>query len=131
MGRTISFLSYPERSYILTCSRYIELNPVRENKVTHHRNYPWSSYRFNADGVKRNLISPNEMFLRLGRTELSRQQAYRELFKSHIDPDLLNVIRSSTNGNFVLGSDEFKDEISSMLKRRVVPGINRRPLKSG
>ena len=36
--------------YLLTCSRYIELNPVRAGMVGHPAEYPWSSYRHNALG---------------------------------------------------------------------------------
>ena len=35
--------------YLLTCMRYIELNPVRaKNMAKHASEYPWSSYRCNA-----------------------------------------------------------------------------------
>jgi len=127
-GRFRSCLAQSE-NYALACYRYIELNPVRANMVMHPRHYPWSSYRINAEGKKSDLIVPNEQFLHLGRTDVYRREAYRDLFKAHIDPELLSEIRSSTNGGFVLGSDRFKDEISSMLKRRVVPGKQGRPVK--
>lgn len=31
-------------AYLLTCMRYIELNPVRAGMVDHPSQYPWSSY---------------------------------------------------------------------------------------
>ena len=34
--------------YLLTWMRYIELNSVRTDRVAHPRDYPWSSYAFNA-----------------------------------------------------------------------------------
>ncbi len=39
-----------------------------------------------------------------------------------MDTDVIDGIRVSTNGNYVLGNNRFKDEISATLKRRVVPG---------
>jgi len=48
-----------------------------------------------------------------------------------MDTDVINDIRSSTNGNYVLGNERFKDEISVELKRRVVPGKAGRPVKPG
>lgn len=30
--------------YLLSCMRYIELNPVRAGMVVHPQNYPWSSW---------------------------------------------------------------------------------------
>ncbi len=37
-------------NYFLTCSRYIEMNPVAVNMVRHPAEYKWSSYRANALG---------------------------------------------------------------------------------
>jgi len=34
------------------------------------------------------------------------------LFKAHVDEEVLDDIRVSTNGNYVLGNERFKDEIS-------------------
>jgi hypothetical protein len=36
--------------YLLTCMRYIELNPVRAGMVADPIECPWSSYRFNVLG---------------------------------------------------------------------------------
>ena len=38
------------RTYLLACQRYIELNPVRAGMVSDPANYPWSSYRAHAFG---------------------------------------------------------------------------------
>jgi len=37
----------------------------------------------------------------------------------YFDEEVLDDIRLSTNGNYVLGNERFKDEISGILKRRV------------
>jgi putative transposase len=37
--------------YLMMCSRYIELNPVRAGMVQHPEEYRWSSYRGRALGV--------------------------------------------------------------------------------
>jgi putative transposase len=129
-GRFRSCLTQDEK-YVLACYRYIELNPVRANMVSHPRSYPWSSYRVNAEGVQSDLIRPNEQYLRLGNTSGLRREAYSGLFDAHIDTAVIDEIRSSTNGNYVLGNNQFKDEISAVLKRRVVPARAGRPAKSG
>ena len=46
-GRYKASLIDSER-YLLTCMRYIELNPVRAKMVEHPGEYPWSSYQANA-----------------------------------------------------------------------------------
>jgi len=127
-GRFRSCLTQDE-AYVLACYRYIELNPVRANMVSHSRYYRWSSYRVNAEGEQSDLITPNEQYLRLGITDDLRRKAYHGLFKAHIDEDVIDDIRASTNGNYVLGNERFKDQIADVLKRRVVPGKAGRPVK--
>ena len=116
--------------YLLTCHRYIELNPVRAKMVRHPREYRWSSYRANAEGKPNMLITPHDMYQRLARSASGRQEAYHALFKAHIDDVLLDEIRNSTNGNYVLGSERFQEEIGMMLGRRVVKGKAGRPVVS-
>jgi putative transposase len=48
-GRYKSSLIQAE-TYLLTCMRYIELNPVRANMVQDPSQYRWSSYRHNGLG---------------------------------------------------------------------------------
>jgi len=126
-GRFRSCLAQNE-GYVLACYRYIELNPVRAAMVNHPGDYPWSSYRVNADGKQSDLITPHEQFIKLGETDSLRRISYQELIRGHMDTDLINNIRISTNGNYVLGNDRFKEEISTMLNRRVVPGKAGRPV---
>jgi putative transposase len=68
------------RRYLLTCYRYIELNPVRAAMVADPAAYPWSSYRSNALGNEDGVISPHPVYLALGADAASRQAAYRTLF---------------------------------------------------
>ena len=107
-GRFRSCLTQTE-GYVLACYRYIELNPVRAGMVNHPRDYPWSSYRINAEGKKDELITAHEEYLRLDRETSNRRKVYRDLFKAHIDADIDNQIRSATNGNYVLGNQRFHD----------------------
>lgn len=107
--------------YALTCYRYIELNPVRADMVSHPSEYPWSSYQFNALGDMNAIITPHKLYKSLGLTERQRQNAYRQLFKSHINEKTLEEIRFATNKAWVLGDDCFKDMIEDKLKRSVSP----------
>ena len=128
-GRFKSCLTQDE-IYVLTCYRYIELNPVRANMVSHPGEYRWSSYRTNGEGEHDPLLTPHSNYLRLGQTESERQAVYRALFEAHIEPEQLNEIRHATNGNYVLGNSRFQEEIADMLKRRVTSGKNGRPAKN-
>lgn len=127
-GRFRSCLTQDE-GYLLVCQRYIELNPVRAGMVGHPADYPWSSYRANADGAENQLLSPHHCYLALANSDLERQAAYRELFRSELEPGLLEAIRSATNGNFVLGNERFAAQIAHVLGRRVVRGKAGRPRK--
>jgi putative transposase len=59
-----------------------------------------------------------------------RQEAYRELFRYQIDPELVDQIRSATNGGFVLGSENFQQKIAQMIGQRTWRGSPSRPVKS-
>ena len=52
-----------EDNYVLSCYRYIELNPVRANMVEHPAEYSWSSYRTNAQQEPNRMISPHRAYI--------------------------------------------------------------------
>jgi putative transposase len=119
-----------QEEYLLTCQRYIEMNPVRAGIVNHPEEYRWSSYQSNGNGVKSDILTPHELYRSLGNTDKKRQIAYRELFHHELAPGDLDKIRKATNGNFALGTDRFSEEVSKMIDRRVSPGKAGRPRKS-
>jgi putative transposase len=106
-GRFRSCLVQSE-TYMLTCYRYIELNPVRAGLVQHPREYAWSSYRVNAEGIAKAMITPHDEYLRLGTTDDARKQVYRDLIASGMQDEQLAEIRLSTNGGHALGDDSFR-----------------------
>jgi putative transposase len=108
-------------SYLLTCMRYIELNPIRAGMVSHPSYYPWSSYHCNALGQPNKMVTPHIEYLRLDKTDEARRSAYRQLFKHRIAEDCLEEIREATNKAWVLGNDRFKRRIQKQLERRVEP----------
>ncbi|MFK8066740.1 MAG: transposase, partial [Gammaproteobacteria bacterium] len=92
-------------SYLLTCMRYIELNPVRAAMVDHPSDYPWQSYHYNALGEEDPLVTPHTIYKALGRSAALQQRAYRQLFRAQVAKKDLEAIRESTNKAWVLGSD--------------------------
>jgi putative transposase len=129
-GRFRSCLTQSE-DYVLACYRYIELNPVRARMVNQPEDYCWSSYRVNALDKCDALIQPHEQYMRMAPTEKARQAAYRALFNAHLEPRMIDDIRRSTNGNFSLGGDRFKEQIEQALGRRAAPGVAGRPRAQG
>ena len=116
--------------YLLSCYRYIELNPVRAGMVTHPAEYRWTSYRSNGQGERQDWLTPHPEYLALGNNRRTRSACYRDLFTSPVDPELISEIRSATNGNYALGNDRFKSVIEQMVKQRVTKGKPGRPAKT-
>jgi putative transposase len=108
--------------YVLSCYRYIDLNPVRAGLARRADEYPWSSYRFNAIGDASGLLSPHGEYLRLGNTPAERQAMYRELVAEVQGRETLQEIRSATRGGYVLGSAAFRSAMARALGRRVDRG---------
>jgi len=107
--------------------RYIELNPVRANMVSNPSQYRWSSYRYNAQGQDNLLITPHELYQRLGRTLKERCEAYKALFRAHVDEEDLKDIRSALQTGTPLGNDYFKEKIEEKLKMKVGQSRRGRP----
>ncbi|MDH5256401.1 MAG: transposase [Gammaproteobacteria bacterium] len=116
-------------AYLLTCMRYIELNPVRANMVKSPGSYRWSSYKANVQGKADQLIQPHKLYKQLGRTKQQRQNAYKALFKAHIDKEQLDDIRASWQTGTPLGNDYFKSKIEEKLKCKVGQARRGRPKK--
>ena len=114
-------------SYLLTCMRYIELNPCRAKMVNHPGEYKWSSYHANAQGGSDKTLEYHPLYLGLGLTKHERQKAYRELFRYHVDDETLHEIRESLNHELVLGCSYFKEKIEGITKRQSSPGKPGRP----
>lgn len=108
--------------YLLTCYRYIELNPVRAGLVASPDRYSYSSYGFNALGHDDPLVMPHEEYLALAADPRARQSAYRRLFADAIGEETLRAIRDCANASQVLGGDRLKDRLEAIIGRSVRPG---------
>jgi putative transposase len=117
--------------YLLTCYRYIELNPVRAAMVRHPGEYRWSSYRAHAEGRDDPLVTEHWIYQALGRDNTEQRSAYRALFKSQIEEQTLREIRDTLQKGWVLGSERYKNEIAALVSRRVQPLPKGRPARSG
>ncbi len=117
-------------SYLLTCMRYIELNPVRANMVKSPGQYKWSSYQSNATQKEDPLLTQHPKYKALGRTKQQRKHAYRELFRHHIDDKDLHNIRECWQSGTPLGNDRFRAKIEQRLKTKVGQTQRGRPRKT-
>ena len=113
--------------YLLTCMRYIELNPVRAAMTEPPGDYPWSSYPANAQGSPDALITRHPLYRRLGHQDEERRKAYRQLFRAQIPQEELDAIREATNKAWVLGDSRFSAKVEAQSQRRAAPLARGRP----
>ena len=125
-GRYKSSLIDSDR-YLLTCMRYIELNPVRANMVAHPAEYAWSSYQANAQGAENTIIENHPIYTGLGIEDQERYGAYRDLFYQCVNEGVIHQIREALNHELVLGRSSFKDKIEKTLNRQARPRKAGRP----
>ena len=101
-GRFHSSVIGSER-YFLSCSRYVDQNPVRAGLVRSAEQYRWSSYLRLAYGYPDALISEHPVYHALGSTPRARQRAYRELCTPPLDSDTVSGIRRAVRRGSILG----------------------------
>jgi putative transposase len=106
-------------AYFLTCSRYIDLNPVRAGLVTAPHEFEWSSYL--CLGYARNdpLLTLHPEYLQLGHTTTQRCAAYRTHCGEETPLHRYDSIRRATRGGCALGEGEFQSRMSQLLRRPV------------
>lgn len=109
--------------YLFTCMRYIELNPVRAGMVQHPSHYCWSSFHHNALGKTDSLIEPHEKYSSLGENLQSCQENYWKLFEHPLQQEVLDLLRLTASRCRVLGSDQFKQTVSTALNRHLDPAV--------
>jgi len=95
--------------YVLACYRYIELNPVRAGIARHPADYPWSSYRANAQGAANPLVSAHACYAALGRDPEIRRKAYRRLVDEALAAPLIANIRTAIGSGRALRDNPYVD----------------------
>ena len=117
------------QAYLLSCMRYIELNPVRAGMVDHPAKYRWSSYAANALGVSNAVLAAHTEYLALGGSSDDRQSVYRGLFDAGLDSDALALVRCALQTGTPLGNEKFKAAIEATLDLQVGFARRGRPKK--
>lgn len=116
--------------YFMLCSRYIELNPVRNGLAASAADYPWSSYGHHAGLRADSLITDHALYWALGNTPFQREAAYLELAEQGLTAEETGVVERAVLKGWPLGSDQFKGELQQRLKRQVLPAKRGRPFKA-
>lgn len=114
-------------AYFLTCSRYIELNPVRSGIAESPVDYPWSSNAHHVGLRSDPLITDHPLYWDLGNTPFDREVAYRGLMEQELRENEIQALTEATLKGWPLGSDKFKAMLARQAKRRVTPSRRGRP----
>lgn len=115
--------------YFLTCSRYIELNPVRAGMLHNPAEYAWSSYQHHIGLRTDPLITDHPLYWALGNTPFEREAAYKALTEQGLTSDELQTMRKSAVKGWAIGSDKFQTQLEKLADRPVTPGKPGRPYK--
>jgi len=116
-GRFRASLVESER-YLLTCMRYIELNPVRAGMVRTAFDYRWSSVHANASARHDGIVTPHELYEGLGKNDVERAATYRALLLHDVGTAELDAIRQHVNHDCALGGPAFQSAMASACGRR-------------
>jgi putative transposase len=127
-GRYRTTVVEPER-YLLVCSRYIELNPVRAELAGAADHYLWSSCAHHV-GIKADpLVTDHALYWALGNTPFEREAAYKEALSHPLRNEEIEAIRAATNKGWLLGTDKFRQSLAKQTTRRLAPARRGRPQK--
>ena len=113
--------------YLLACSRYVDLNPVRAKMVAAPEDYLWSSYRAKVGLESCVWLDHDPCFLRLASDERQRREQYRNFVQQGIHDHELNFIRGAVQRNQLTGTDLFAYEIEQRTGLRIVNRERGRP----
>lgn len=113
--------------YLLTCMRYIELNPVRAGLAASPELYRWSSHRYNGLGIDDPLLAEHPLYTALGSDSAERRAAYRAQFGTGLDETTIDGIRAATNKGHLLAAEDVRRQAEARLGRPLGPAPRGRP----
>ena len=115
-------------TYLLACTRYIELNPIRARMVAHPRDYPWSSFntRFNTTPGA-DWLDETPCFEAAGLAPEEKRARYVALIEQGIPTSEIQLIRNALQRGQLTGNSVFVDEIEKITGLRITNRGRGRP----
>jgi putative transposase len=118
-------------TYLLACSRYIELNPVRARMVERAEDYRWSSFALRlCDFSESTWLDKDPCFLELGPTDTKRRERYKSFVEMATPTNELQLIRGALQRGQLTGNMRFVGEIEKITGRRIQFRERGRPKKT-
>lgn len=120
------FYSCPlDKAHTWTALAYVERNPVRAGMVEDACAYKWSSAKTHCEELP-SRIAIDETAWR----EIYDREQWREVLRSGVGEQAFRErLRQATTGGFPLGSDEFIEEVGSLVGRDLKSRPAGRPKK--
>jgi putative transposase len=106
-------------TYLLACSRYIELNPVRARMVADPADFIWSSYRSRVGLEADDWLDIDPCFLALGNTSLQRSERYATFVRQGVKPEEMSLIRDALQRGQLTGNSRFVDQVEKIAGLRI------------
>jgi len=118
-GRFASFLM--DEQYLLTATRYIELNPVKAGLSSIPEEYPWSSARAHIKGRNDDLVKVRPL--------LRMVDDWRQFLSGDVSDEEYELLQRHERTGRPLGSTSFIDRLENKLSRSLTPQKGGRPKK--
>ena len=117
------FASFPmDETYLLACTRYVELNPVRAKLVRSPRTWAWSSAKAHLSGKSDGLVAIAPLLDRVG--------DWKAFLGNGIAMDAVEAIRGRERTGHPLGGTDFLAQLEQRLGRDVTPRKPGRPARA-
>ena len=118
-------------AYLLQCSRYVELNPVKAKMVKHAEAWKWSSYAAKVGLCSIGWLDFDTCYLGLSESETDRQTNYRQFVEGQVSEKKNQQIYDALERCQLTGTGKFTDEIEKRVGRRIESRGPGRPRKGG
>jgi putative transposase len=119
------FTSFPmDETYLLQCTRYVGLNPVRAGLVRQAIEWPWSSVRSHLRDRDDTLLTPQPLAERLG-------AALGEFFDVDVEAEARSRLRAASTAGRPLGDAAWIAALERKTGRKLTAAPRGRPTMRG
>lgn len=106
-------------AYLLACTRYVEMNPVRAGLVASPEAYPWSSCRSRVGMEHSEWLDEDVCYTALGSDLSERQIRYRDWLLDAVPQGEWELIRQAARRNQLTGGSRLTEEVEEKLGVRI------------
>lgn len=98
-------------SYLLACTKYIEMNPVRAGIVENPEDFKWSSYRHKSGFESFPWLDEDPIYRSLGKNSTQRITRYRQSMQKALTARMQRFIRTAVIRGQLTGGQDFSDQV--------------------